>query len=341
MDNINEYISALVREIESYKREPRIAIDTVYFGGGTPSLLLPSQLEIILNSVRDAFDICSDAEITMEMNPGTVTESTLKEYLSLGINRASLGVQSIHDKELKKLGRIHSFDDVLSVFNSLRRVGFDNISVDLMYGIPYQNIDTLGETLDKIISLAPEHISAYGLIIEEGTRFYKERDSLPVPSDDEECDMYYLIAKRLADAGYSHYEISNYAHPGRESRHNLKYWRDEEYIGVGLAAYSYFESKRFGNTRILSDYISGVSVVDSEDIDRDANMYEYAMMHLRLREGISLPEYERIFGVSFLDGREGLIKEYTSLGLVECTENRISLTESGFYVSNTLLANLL
>jgi oxygen-independent coproporphyrinogen-3 oxidase len=210
-----------------------------------------------------------------------------------------------------------------------------------MYGIPLQNTASLSETLDKIISLSPEHISAYGLIIEEGTPFYKERDVLPVPSDDEECDMYYLIADRLAKAGYSHYEISNYARSDRESRHNLKYWRDEEYIGVGAAAYSYFEGRRFGNTRSLTDYLAGTTVVDSESIDRDGNMYEYAMMHLRLKEGIPFDEYESIFGVSFLNGREALIKEYEALGLLKVGDNRLSLTESGFYVSNTLLANLL
>ena len=339
--DIDKYILALTDEIRSYHREEKIRLDTVYFGGGTPSLLSPLQLETILNEVRLTFDVLPDAEITMEMNPGTVSLVNLAGYRALGVNRASLGIQSFSENELKKLGRIHSPEDAHAAFSMLRDAGFDNISVDLMYGIPHQTVDSLTKTLDLVLALNPEHISAYGLIIEEGTPFFDLQNSLPLPDDDTECDMYYLISGRLSEEGYIHYEISNYSKPGYSSRHNLKYWRDEEYFGVGVSAYSYFDGARFGNTRSLAEYLSGVRCVDRELVDRKGQMYEYAMMRLRLREGISLSEYESLFGVSFISGREKLIKDYSDLGLLTLLGDRLAFTERGFYVSNTLLANLL
>ena len=337
----DEYVERVITEADGYRKEHPLRVDTVYFGGGTPSLLTPSQLERLLKALREVFDILPDAEITLEANPGTLTEEKAKGYKALGINRISLGVQTIHEKELKSLGRIHTYGDFLTSYKLLRECGFDNISVDLMYGIPHQTTDSFAETLREIILLKPEHISAYGLIIEEGTPFYGMADTLPLPTEDEECEMYYTASRILKDAGYSHYEISNYATPSRESRHNLKYWHDEQYIGLGAAAYSYFGGSRHGNPRSFDEYMSGAPVEDIDTPDRDGEMFEYAMMHLRLAEGIDLAGYEARFGASFAEGKEDTIEKYKRAGMLTCDEERIALTEQGFYISNSILSELL
>ncbi len=338
----DSYIDCLIKEARLYTRTDKIAVDTVYLGGGTPSLLTPKQLDFLLSHMKQTFDILTDAEITMEVNPGTVSRDSLAAFRRLGINRLSIGLQSIHENELKILGRIHNFDKFLETYSCARAVGFDNISVDLMYGIPEQTEESFGLCLEKIIDLAPEHISAYGLIVEEGTPFFDRRQSLSLPTEDEECRMYYLADRRLSESGYSHYEISNYARADKESRHNLKYWRDLEYIGLGASAYSYFEGARFGNTRSVEEYLSGEGIrADLCELTESDVQYEYAMMRLRLKEGISLSDYEARFGESFLKGREKLIADYVKAGLLTLEGDRLAFTPCGFYVSNTLLTNLL
>lgn len=335
------YIDRVISEAESYRAAEKLAVDTVYFGGGTPSLLAPRQLEKLMLSLRDVFLISPDAEITIEANPGTLTKQKLRGYKSLGFNRISLGLQSIHENELKFLGRIHDFGDFLKSYSMARECGFDNVSIDLMYGIPSQTKATFEKTLTRVIELKPEHVSVYGLIIEEGTPFYKAVDKLPLPSEDEECDMYTLAAKMLAECGYEHYEISNYATAGKTSRHNLKYWRDEEYIGLGAAAYSYFGNKRYGNVRSFDSYMQGAPYENVDQLDREGEMFEYAMMHLRLSEGIPLAGYKERFGIPFTEGREEKLAAYSALGLVNLSRERVSLTESGFYLSNTIMADIL
>ena len=337
----DEYVERVIAEAGGYRKEHPLRVDTVYFGGGTPSLLTPSQLERLLKSLREVFDILPDAEITLEANPGTLTEEKARGYKALGVNRISLGVQTIHEKELKSLGRIHTYGDFLTSYKLLRECGFDNISVDLMYGIPHQTADSFTETLREIISLKPEHISAYGLIVEEGTPFYDVADSLPLPTEDAECDMYYTAADILKKAGYSHYEISNYARPSYKSRHNLKYWRDEEYIGLGAAAYSYFGGSRYGNPRSFDKYMSGASRDNVDTPDREGEMFEYAMMHLRLDEGITLADYKARFGTDFTSERESVIEKYRAAGMLTLDEDRLALTERGFYLSNAIMAELL
>ena len=338
-----KYVSALIDEISEYKREEKIGIDTIFFGGGTPSLLSPESLKKIMTAIRKVFEIFPDAEITVEANPKTLSEEKLVAYRELGINRISLGLQSIHEKELKILGRIHNFDEFLESYELCRRFGIANINVDLMYGIPEQTKESFRETLGKVIALSPEHISAYGLILEEGTRLYEMKDALTLPSEDEECEMYYLAAKMLYDAGYSHYEISNYSKEGKRSRHNLKYWHDSEYIGVGLAAHSYFGKKRYFNTSLFSEYFSPErkEYRQTEEISETDAAYEYAMMNLRLSDGLSLSDYERKFSRSFLLGREELIEEFIGGGYMTLADGRLSLTDSGFYVSNSILSSLL
>ena len=340
---MSAYVDALIKEIESYREDKKIPVSTVFFGGGTPSLLQVESIAKLLNSVKDNFDLFGCNEITVEVNPGTVSYEKLSSLYDLGINRLSIGLQSVHEKELKKLGRIHTYDDFLRTYCDARRIGFDNINVDLMYGIPYQTVESFKETLSKLMELSPEHISAYGLIVEEGTPFYNEAHSLPMPLTDDECDMYALSVRTLRDFGYFHYEISNYAKAGFECRHNLLYWRDMEYIGVGVSAYSYFRGVRYGNTRNLIDYIdSPLSAREyREVIDKENEMTEYAMMRLRLAEGVSLFDYRNKFGIDFLSRKEELVKRLSDGGFVTISNDRISLTDKGMYVSNSIISELI
>ncbi len=337
------YIDRLIDEIHAYKKANKTAVDTIFFGGGTPTLLTPSELERILISVDDTFKISKDCEFTLEGNPGTVNPEGISAYKSLGVNRFSLGLQSIHENELKILGRIHNYTDFLNSYAAIYDSGITNINVDLMYGIPAQTLTSFEKTLREITRLSPTHISSYGLILEEGTPFFERRDNLPLPSEDSECDMYYLCSDILRSEGYDHYEISNYNRGGNPCRHNLKYWHADEYVGVGISAYSYFEGARYGNGRDMNEYLSssGIYYTTKEQIDSVSARFEYAMMRLRLREGFSLSEYERRFGESFLIGRENKIEDMKSAGYIINDADRIALTERGFYVSNSILTELL
>ena len=334
------YVEALCREIESYSSVPKRTLDTVYFGGGTPSLLSPRQAEKIVFAIRDTFDLSDFAELTLEANPGTVTEEKALVFRSLGFNRVSLGLQSVHENEMRTLGRIHNFDDFLFSFNLLRRAGFDNINVDLMYGIPHQTKDSFRQTLESVIALSPEHISAYGLILEEGTPLYASRDQLPIPTTDEECDMYDLCRDVLRAAGYEHYEISNYAKEGKRSRHNLIYWNFNEYIGVGAAAHSFFEGIRSYNTQDVEAYISSPEAAKTQECDLNLP-FEYAMLKLRLIDGFSLSDYEARFDRSFTEGKEKTLLRLKNAGLVTLDAGRLALTERGFYLSNSILVEIL
>ena len=335
------YVDALIEEISSYKREEPISVDTVFFGGGTPSLLSVRSFEKILFAIRQDFAIDRDAEITIEANPGTLTEEKLRVYKSSGVNRLSIGLQSIHENELKKLGRIHNYSDFLEGYALARKVGFENISVDLMYGIPEQTVESFEKTLDEVMALSPEHISAYGLIVEEGTPFCDNQESLALPDEDTECDMYELACKKLRSAGYSHYEISNYARQNRESRHNLHYWHSDEYIGVGVSAHSYFEGCRFSNSRDFAKYVASFKSVASVQSSSSDTAFEYAMLAFRLSEGLSLAEYEARFLHSFTEGKEEKIRRYISLGYMTQNGDRLALTERGLYVSLAILSDLL
>ena len=336
------YVDRLCEEIMTYEGQ-NIDIDSIFIGGGTPSLLNVAELERIVMCIRKCFDVSKDCEFTIEANPKTLDEEKLSSFVSLGVNRLSIGLQSIHENEMKILGRVHNFDDFLESYRLARKCGIDNINVDLMYGIPEQTMDSFRKTVERIIDLSPEHVSLYGLILEEGTPFYEMKDKLALPKEDSECDMYYLATRMLADAGYTHYEISNYAKAGFESRHNLKYWRCEEYIGIGLAAYSYFDGRRFGNTDNVEEYFSSdfakYDTTGSLDISDEA--YEFVMLGLRLKEGFSLSKYKDMFGEDFIVGREEILNNFIKAGYMEIIDGRLSLTESGFYVSNSIINELI
>ncbi len=342
LDVPTAYVDRLCDEILSYEHRTVKPVDTVYFGGGTPSLLSPLQMKRIVDTIRKAFDISPLAEITFEANPGTLTSEKIEAFYGLGFNRVSIGLQSTHEKEMKKLGRIHNYNDFLSCYRMLRDVGFKNISVDLMYGIPYQTKDSFAETVKSVIALSPEHVSAYGLMIEEGTPFFTERNNLDLPSLDDECDMYDIARQLLLDSGYEHYEISNYAKQGYRSRHNSLYWNLGEYIGVGAAAHSFFEGVRYSNSENVDEYIASRGHICKDEKESDSDLaYEFAMLKLRTKEGFSLSEYKSRFGSSFTDGKEVIINRLHREGLISLSDERIFLTERGFYLSNSILVEIL
>ena len=342
-DKLKLYTDNLVSEIESYTTEPKIKVNTIFFGGGTPSVMNIEDFEKTVLKIRETFEVCENAEFSVEVNPATVTEEKMRAFKALGVNRISIGLQSIHENELKMLGRIHGYEDFLDTYRLARNAKIDNINVDLMYGIPLQTEASFKKTLDTVSALAPEHISAYGLIVEEGTPFYRMRDKLPLPSEDYEYGMYLAAVSTLKNAGFYHYEISNYAKPGFECHHNLKYWRDEEYIGLGLSAHSYYLGKRYSNTQDFSEYFDGFGAkyrkAESDSLGLDK--FEYAMLALRLSEGLSLDEYKTLFGEEFAENKKELLEKYTKAGYMAVNDGRIHFTDQGFYVSNTILAELL
>lgn len=343
-DQMEGYLDALVQEMNGWKHR-RLKADTVFFGGGTPSLLSSVQLGRVMNAVRENFELLPDAEITMEANPETVDTASLKAAYQLGINRLSYGVQSAVDQELKALGRKHTFARAAQAVLDAREAGFSNISLDLMLGIPYQTAESLQTTLTKILSLAPQHISCYLLKIEEGTLFYKKNAAQWCASEDETADFYLTVARTLGAAGYQHYEISNFALPGYESRHNLKYWRDEPYIGFGPAAHSCMDGKRFYNPSDLGQYIDThglCSVPEESGAVQDAS--ERLMLGLRLSEGIDLSEIGKLDADFDTAAQQAFLKKasvFEKAGLLTVSGSRVCLTEEGMLVSNILLARLL
>ncbi len=344
-DEADIYIDALCREIvERGAETDGYTVDTVYFGGGTPSLLTSGQLLRIFDSIRDNFLLSYDAEITLECNPITHLSDGaeyFKSILSLGVNRLSLGVQSACDAELKLIGRRHTFAEAKKTFTDARQAGFRNISVDLMLGLPSQTRESLESSVGALVSLSPEHISIYSLQLEEGTPLYRMRDRYDIPDDDTAADMYESVVAMLKEAGYLHYEISNFAKEGRESRHNKKYWSLDEYIGVGLAAHSDFSGERIENTSDMQKYLSGERIEAKNRISERERAEEYIMLGLRTLRGISESEYFSRFGES-LDKRYGeKMRKYEALGLLLRCGDGIRLSERGFEVSNTILSELL
>lgn len=335
------YIDRLVEEIRSVRADRRGVLDTVYFGGGTPSLLTPTEFSRIVNALHESFDWAEDTEFSIEANPRTLTESNAICYRALGVNRISIGLQSIHENEQKILGRIHNFEDFCQCYDIASRVGIDNINVDLMYAFPSQTPRSFEQTLRRVLEFSPAHISAYGLIVEDGTPFGTHRASLKLPSEETELSMYETLCGVLRENGYLHYEISNFARPDRGCRHNLKYWRAEPYRGFGVSAYSYDGRRRFGNARDLQAYLAASPPpTASVQTDEEAR-FEYGMLRLRLSEGISLSAYRDRFGVDFIQGRERVIQNLVDGGFLTVSEDRISLTERGFYVSNAVMTEIL
>ncbi len=335
------YVKRLCDEIRSCGEglwDKRPIADTVYFGGGTPTLLSPEQFSKILDTVNAVFGIEAGAEITAEANPKSADYDKLHDMRAVGINRLSIGMQSVHDNELRALGRIHKHADFLTSYSDARRAGFDNISADLMYGIPEQTRESFEESVRILVSLSPEHISSYCLTVEDGTNFGRRRDSLILPDEDTVSDMYSMMTELLRESGYEKYEISNFAHNGRASRHNLKYWKREDYLGFGPAAHSFYDGVRFANSRDVEDYLKGDDIREcSEKITGDEAMDEYVMLGMRLREGISIPRFNRLFGVDFMERYGNTFKRF-SPEYISIDANRCAFTDKGMFVSNYILS---
>jgi oxygen-independent coproporphyrinogen-3 oxidase len=337
------YLDALENEIHAYAARG-LAADTVFFGGGTPSLLTPEEVGRILTALRESFALSDGAEVTMEANPETVDLPYLSAVRRLGVNRISFGVQSAQDEELHALGRKHTFARAVQAVGDARAAGFDNISLDLMLGIPYQTAETLDDTLKKVLALSPEHLSCYLLQIEEGTPFYRRHIETLCASEDETADMLLRVSDTLRGAGYAHYEISNFALPGRESRHNRKYWQDLPYLGFGPSAHSCLDGRRFFNPASLDRYIAQRGLCAESETDEPAGTAsERLMLGLRLQEGVCLSALEALcsFPPSEQDAFLKRCAPYARAGLLTVTGDRVALTERGMLVSNMLLSEIL
>ncbi len=349
---IERYISAMIAHIESYRRaaycyEP----DTVFIGGGTPTCIPPEELFRLIRAIKKNFNLTKNVEFTVEANPATVTYGTLKKLRRMGVNRLSMGLQSAHENELQALSRRHSRKDFVESYRLARQAGFENINVDLMFGIPHQTFDSLMHTIRYVCGMKPEHISLYDLKIEPGTAFGRQYEEIAplLPGEDAEADMYVGAIELLRQYGYFQYEISNFARPGNMCAHNLKYWNCDEYLGFGVSAHSYFNSSRFSFTPNLEKYIKGVTVMDSrvritdtcERVEARERMGEYIMLRLRLTAGIEDREFTRRFGRSFgaLYGEK--CRRFIQYGFMTSQNGVYALTPSGMFISNYILSEIL
>ena len=340
-----DYVEALIKEIED--KCSNYLIKTIFIGGGTPSYLEEKELEKLLIAVSK-LNLSDKLEYSIECNPGTVNEDKLKIMKKYGINRISFGLQSCNNQLLKKIGRIHTFKEFLENYNLARKIGFNNINIDLMYGLPNLTIQDWKDTLEKISELRPEHISAYSLIIEEGTAFYKlyEKDKLELPSEDDERVMDKLTKDILKSNGYHQYEISNFALPGKECEHNKVYWSLEEYIGVGSASSSYIDGYRLVNTSNINDYIEKINnnisvVIDKYENTIEDEMEEFVFMGLRMVSGIDLLKFKKKFGVDINSIYKEVIEKNIKDGLLVVEENKMFLTAKGMELSNSVMSDFI
>ncbi len=340
------YLSAVCAHIrETGPLAPDHQVDTIYIGGGTPSHFGAEGLATILAAIRKSFDVASNAEITVECNPESVTDELMKRLRAEGVNRISLGIQCDRNDILKAIGRPHTYEQAMGAFQRMRKLGFSNISVDLMYGLPGQNLKNWMETVQNVLRLKPDHVSCYGLKLEEGTPMYEQRSRLKLPDDDAQADMYLLAVELLSQHGYRQYEISNFAKPGFSSRHNLKYWTGGEYIGFGPDASSDFAGKRYSVVRNLSGYIRGIQhsghiLRELTEIPVRERAGEYLMLRLRTSGGIQREEYESRYLLSF-DPLETILITARANGQAQQEHGRWRLTPKGMLLSNTILTDLL
>ena len=339
-----DYIYALLREMKTISEKEKRSVDTIFIGGGTPSVPDCDVMEKFLKGMREDFNVSPDAEITIEANPGTLTPEKLQLYRKYGINRISIGLQSPKDKELKILGRIHNYSQFLESYHMAREAGFSNINIDLMFAIPGQTCKGWLENLRTVAELGPEHISAYSLIIEEGTPFYKKE--LDLPDEDSEYIMYEDTGRILGEYGYHQYEISNYAKKGRRCRHNEGYWTRMEYLGLGLGAASLLGNRRFSNTDSMEEYLKNSGSPEKirknqENLSTYDEMAEFMFLGLRMTEGISVKRFQECFGVSIEKIYGKVIDGYKKQGLLIEKNGRIFLSRPGIHVSNTIMADFL
>ena len=344
----NLYTRRLREDIDAMgKKYGDIPVDTIFIGGGTPSVPDSALIVGIMEHVRKAFHVAEGAEISMEANPGTVTKEKLTDYRRAGINRLSFGLQSANDRELKLLGRIHTWAEFLESFHLARECGFTNINIDLMSALPGQTRESWKDTLKRVTDLNPEHISAYSLIIEDGTPFGEKYGSEEgrklLPDEDSEREMYHETKRFLRDCGYERYEISNYAKPGRACRHNIGYWTGLPYLGLGLGASSYMDGCRFAVNSDMKQYLEEKPgmFTDVEKLTKKDMEEEFFYVGLRMTAGVSLPEFERRFGVSAKDVYPGLMETFVAEKAAVFQGDRFVLTDYGLDVSNYIMAQFL
>lgn len=338
------YAVALARELcaGAHAAEGYV-VDTVFFGGGTPTCLQRDDLLMLSACIREHYHLAREVEWTSEANPATVDREKLYAMREGGFNRISLGMQSASEEELSLLGRVHRPPDLYAAARALHEAGYQNWSLDLMFGIPAQNAESFGRSLDEAISLSPPHLSVYSLQVEEGTPFYRDRASLALPDEDTEAEMAALLYRKTEEAGYRRYEISNFARPGFESRHNLRYWRMQDYLGFGIAAHSFFAGERFYNRPVLDDYLRDpCGVRECEELlSAGVREYETVMLGLRLSDGIGEADFCAEFGHGFYEKYGKRLSRFLSAGLVLYDGERTALTERGMALSNTILAEVL
>ena len=339
-DLIEKYIKALKQEIKNSSVN-EYEISTIYIGGGTPSYIESKYISEILKTIKQKYNISRNVEITIEVNPGTATKEKLRDYVEAGINRISIGLQSCNNNLLKMIGRIHTYEEFLSTYKLAREVGFKNINVDLMIGLPNQTLDDVKKSLEEISKLNPEHISVYSLIVEEGTPIEKKiaDGQLKLPNEELEREEYWEVKKFLESLGYKHYEISNFAKTGYESKHNLNCWEQKEYLGFGAAAHSYMKKTRYSNTENIEKYIN--QEMQSEQLHivhevqkEEEQKKEYMLLGLRKIDGVQISSFKNKFGCNPIMEFKNELKKLTQEGLIKIDLDQIKLTEKGIDLAN-------
>ncbi|MBO5479395.1 MAG: oxygen-independent coproporphyrinogen III oxidase [Clostridia bacterium] len=336
-EKVNEYVEALKKEIISNKDKAKdYKVTTIYIGGGTPSYINSKNIISVLETLKENYPVEKDAEVTIEINPGTVTKEKLEDYKKAGVNRISIGLQSANNKLLKEIGRIHTYEEFLEAYRLSRKVGFNNINVDLMLALPNQTEDILEESLKNVINLKPEHISIYSLILEEGTVLEQQisQGKYELPDEETERNMYWKTKKILEENGYLHYEISNFTKPKKESKHNLNCWNQKQYLGFGLAAHSYYNKVRYSNTQDLKQYLEEHTKTIHETQNKEDEQKEYMLLGLRKIQGVSISEFKAKFVQNpiyiFRKELDKLVREE----LIEIDIDNIKLTDRGLDLAN-------
>lgn len=338
-----KYVETVINEIKNITHKEKYTVTTIYLGGGTPSILNPDYIKSILQEIKSSFEILDDAEITIEINPGTVNEEKLKKYKEYGINRLSIGLQSANDKILKKIGRIHDYKQFEETFFYARKCGFKNINVDLMIGLPTQAVEDVKQTLEKIIQKNPEHISVYSLIIEEGTIIEKliNENKLQLPDEETERIMYWTVVNELKENGYNQYEISNFSKKTYESKHNTNCWKQKQYIGLGTSAHSYLNKKRYSNTNNIEEYIKNIqenniskNITIHEEQTEESTMNEYMLLGLRMIQGININEFKQKFKIDPTIKYKEILEKLQKENLIQKTKTSIKLTKQGIDFGN-------
>ncbi len=344
---LDGYLDAVCDHIkEAGELAPGYQVNTIYFGGGTPTFFGADGMAVILTTIRRNFDVAADAEITFEANPDSISDRLLHRLRAEGFNRVSLGIQSDDDEQLKKLGRPHTYSQAVTAYHRIRKAGFRNVSIDLMYGLPGQDLYDWQQTLDNVLRLLPEHVSCYALKVEEGTPFAQMADVLNLPDDETVADMYLAAVETLRGRGFRQYEISNFCRKGLVSKHNVKYWTGGEYLGFGPAASSDFAGKRFTLKRDLQAYISGIRdggniMEEMEEVPMRERAGEYLMLRLRTSMGIDRQEYEKLFLLPFAPLEDVLEQRRRTFHATQTDSGRWVLTPKGYLVSNDIITDLL